>query len=220
MTTMMPPMSDAPAPPPLWQRARALFEQATDRVGHVLGRVDRLVADVRRDARAVRDDSAALWATASARAALAKETPRFARIVSESLGIIARYRVHQARAEHLDPDVAARRLDALHTRAAERATALCEELGGGVLKLGQTLSARRDLLPAPWVVALARLQDRVPAEATEAVEAALTAAYGAPPSEVFAAFEPEPVAAGSLAQVHRATLEGGERVVLKIQRPG
>ena len=220
----MPHLATPPPPERPLDRARALFGAATDRVGHLLGRVDRLVADARRDASAVADDSAALLAAATTLSAAVRDsvraTPRFARIVREALTLLARYRVHRARAEHLPPELAARRLAALHADAAERAARLCESLGGGVLKLGQTLSARRDLLPPAWADALARLQDRVPPEPPEAIALALPAALGRPPGEAFATFDPTPTAAGSLAQVHRATLADGRAVALKIQRPG
>ncbi|MGW9210294.1 ABC1 kinase family protein [Embleya sp. NPDC055664] len=93
---------------------------------------------------------------------------------------------------------------------------------GGVtfVKLGQVLSTRRDLLPVEFVDALALLQHRVAPAPWAEVEAVLAAELGAPVSDVFAEFDPEPLAAASIAQVHRARLRSGGEVVVKIQRPG
>ncbi|RJL34673.1 ABC1 kinase family protein [Bailinhaonella thermotolerans] len=93
---------------------------------------------------------------------------------------------------------------------------------GGVtfVKLGQVLSTRRDLLPAEFADELRGLQDRVaPAEWAQ-VEAVLTRELGAPVDEVFAEFDRTPLAAASIAQVHAARLRTGERVVVKVRRPG
>jgi ubiquinone biosynthesis protein len=95
-----------------------------------------------------------------------------------------------------------------------------EQLGPTFVKLGQALSLRRDLLPDPWLAELGQLQDRVApfpgVEARRTVEAAL----GRPIEQVFAAFETEPMAAGSIAQVHRARLTDGRAVIVKVRRPG
>jgi ubiquinone biosynthesis protein len=93
---------------------------------------------------------------------------------------------------------------------------------GGVtfVKLGQVLSTRRDLLPPEFITELARLQDDAPQVPWPQVEATLREELGAGVDEVFASFEREPLAAASIAQVHRATLDGGRPVVVKVRRPG
>jgi len=103
--------------------------------------------------------------------------------------------------------------------AASLAVAL-DEAGVTFVKLGQILSTRRDLLPPEFVDELSRLRDKVAPSQWDQVEAVLTAELGSPVSEVFAEFTREPLAAASIAQVHAATLRSGERVVVKVQRPG
>ncbi len=93
-------------------------------------------------------------------------------------------------------------------------------LGPIFVKLGQTLSTRRDMLPTDIADELAQLQDRVPPFPSQQAIAIVTAAYDKPPEQVFAHFEPEPVASASIAQVHRATLITGQAVAVKVLRPG
>jgi ubiquinone biosynthesis protein len=94
-----------------------------------------------------------------------------------------------------------------------------EELGPTFVKLGQVLSTRPDLLPTAYITELARLQDMVPPSAWEEVRALLDAELGVPIEEVFADFDPTPMAAASLSQVHAARLPRGTPVVVKVQRP-
>jgi ubiquinone biosynthesis protein len=103
---------------------------------------------------------------------------------------------------------------------AQRLRLVCEDLGPTMVKLGQVLSTRPDLLPEAYTTELSYLRDDVRPFPSSEAEAILTEEYGRPPSEVFAAFDTTPVASASISQVHRATLPDGREVALKIRRPG
>ncbi|RIX47414.1 MAG: ubiquinone biosynthesis regulatory protein kinase UbiB [Rhodocyclales bacterium GT-UBC] len=110
----------------------------------------------------------------------------------------------------------------LSTPRAVRLRLALEALGPIFVKFGQVLSTRRDLMPPDIADELARLQDRVPPFGSELALSEIEKAYGRPASEVFAQFDPVPVASASIAQVHFARLkeeDGGHEVAVKILRP-
>lgn len=94
------------------------------------------------------------------------------------------------------------------------------ELGPFYVKLGQLLSTRPDLLPPEYIESLTALQANVPAVAWEAIETVIRQQLQQPMDNVFTAINPVPIAAGSIAQIHRATLLTGQEVAIKVQRPG
>ena len=95
-----------------------------------------------------------------------------------------------------------------------------EELGPTFAKLGQILSTRPDLLPPEFIDELATLQDKVTPMNEEDVVSVMEEELGVPWEDVFESIEPEPLAAGTIGQVHVATLESGQKVVVKVQRRG
>jgi predicted unusual protein kinase regulating ubiquinone biosynthesis (AarF/ABC1/UbiB family) len=94
------------------------------------------------------------------------------------------------------------------------------DLGPTFIKVGQLFSTRADIFSTEYVEELSKLQDKVPAFSYEQVEGIIEQELGKPISSLFQDFEPVPLAAASLGQVHKATLYTGESVVVKVQRPG
>lgn len=208
-------------------RLLGTFEAARDLVLNVVNHAERFGDDVLDDALDVAREFSALR-NATRDSALrvrdgVRATPRFARVSGELLRLVATYRAEAVtrgtRSDLFGDDAVRDGLERLHRSNADRLYELCVSLRGGVLKLGQFVSSRADLLPDAYVRALSQLQDRVPAIPTEDICERVEEEIGAI-ADVFESFENESLAAASLAQVHGATLAGGTRVVVKVQVPG
>ncbi len=105
----------------------------------------------------------------------------------------------------------------IHTRNAKRFYKLAVRMRGGLIKVGQIISTRVDIVPVEWTTELSSLQDKVDPTPWKVIEKRLTKELGTPPDELFAEIDHNAVAAASFGQVHRAkTPEGGD-VALKIQ---
>lgn len=94
------------------------------------------------------------------------------------------------------------------------------DLGPTFIKVGQLFSTRSDLFPSEYVEELSKLQDKVPAFSYEQAKVIIEQDFGKPLQVLYRNFDPIPIAAASLGQVHRAQLHSGEEVVVKVQRPG
>lgn len=134
--------------------------------------------------------------------------------------LIASYGVHYAIAGFLGKRRAADRLERINRDNAERVAEGFSRLGGVFIKLGQVLSVLGAFLPRAYAIALERLQDKVPPRPFREVEGRLREALGPNPLDRFGEFEREPLAAASLAQVHRATTRDGRTIAVKVLYPG
>jgi ubiquinone biosynthesis protein len=134
--------------------------------------------------------------------------------------LAASYRLHGVRAAFVSEARSEELLDALHEKCARRFHAASVEHGGAFLKVGQLVSARVDLLPEAWIRELSRLQDAAPPFPFDAVRESIEADFGRPLEALFESFDPAPIAAASIGQVHRGVTADGQPVAVKVKRPG
>lgn len=111
-------------------------------------------------------------------------------------------------------------VDASASNRAERIRRFLEDMGPTFIKLGQLISTRSDILPKDIVQEMEKLQDHVPSFPFKDVKQVIEEELGRPMEYLFRSFSPEPIAGASIGQVHQAVLHSGERVAVKVQRPG
>lgn len=146
-------------------------------------------------------------------------TLRFWRIVLFSTWLFARIVFWQVVLKRWMPERVERTNLARWCKYAREFRGFAVTLGGMMIKLGQFISTRADVLPPEVIAELASLRDEVPSVPTDEIRAIVEHELG-PISEHFEWFDDRPVAAASLGQAHRAKLRSGDRVVVKVQRPG
>ncbi len=139
--------------------------------------------------------------------------PRLVARATHIATVMAKHGLTELFGQSDEPDTVIRRQQATRLRTA------LEELGPTFSKLGQVLSTRPDPLPVEYIEELALLQSHVPPLTERAVVQVSEQELGVPWEDVFKSIEPKPLAAGTIAQVHRAIFESGDRVVVKVQRP-
>ena len=124
------------------------------------------------------------------------------------------------RAKWFPPLVKPQDWELQHQRSANRVLETAAALGGALIKGCQFASTRPDILPAAYIRSLASLQDRMPPRSWAEIEKTIASELHQRPEDIFADIEREPVAAASIAQVHRARLNDGRAVAVKVQYPG
>src|SRR3989454_2423985 len=144
---------------------------------------------------------------------------RFAYAGSVAARVLMGYQLLALRARALKPTAHQERLRAQHTRSALRIYNAVLHLRGLMIKVGQTIGSRPDLFPEEYFRVLSRLQDRVPPRPFSEMKPYIESEIGGRIDDVFLEFDPEPIAAASLAQVYRCRLNDGRRVALKVLYP-
>jgi predicted unusual protein kinase regulating ubiquinone biosynthesis (AarF/ABC1/UbiB family) len=148
-----------------------------------------------------------------------RSSPRFrvARAYAVTLRVLGSYLWLRLWRPLLGPDVYQRALIDRHRRNAQRVERTILELNGLFIKVGQLISILTNFLPQEFRSGLERLQDQVPTRPFIQIVDRIRMEFGREPEELFAWFNPQPIASASLAQVHEALLKDGRRVAVKVQ---
>src|SRR5512135_829306 len=134
---------------------------------------------------------------------------RFVMGVRLFLRVLLSYRLHSLRNAFVSPEVRKERLKALHAANSRMLRERMIEMKGVLIKIGQFLSSRVDILPEEYTDELSKLQDKVPPAPYADIARRVTEELG-PMEEVFSSFDKEPIASASLGQVHKACLRAGD----------